>query len=102
MRVFERFGLIHLRTEIQCRDGQQRTDDKWNAPYPFAHLFGREQKFLHDELNTQCDELSADERYVLKARVKSAPAGVRHFTEISGGSAIFTAYTQALQQTCEQ
>jgi len=71
-------------------DGRDSADDERNAPAP-ALEFRIRQKLLQDHHDQHREQLSADQRHILKRREKAAVPVQRHFAHVGRARAVFAA-----------
>ena len=77
-------------------DGQHGANHERYAPAPDLQLIRCEEYLLQQKQDQDCANLSADQRYVLEARVKPTMILIRDFSEIRGAGAILPTEAQSL------
>ncbi len=101
-RLHERVGLVHVAAHEIDDDGEPGADRERNAPAPGLELLRRQQQLLQDEQHQHGEELAADQRHVLEARVEAAVLGMRHLGKIGGAGAVLAAQAQPLHQAGDE
>ncbi|RMS08085.1 hypothetical protein ALP75_204342 [Pseudomonas syringae pv. actinidiae] len=96
----ERLGFFHAATQKQRHYRTQGTDDERDAPAPGIQLLGGQGLLQHNQYG-QRDELTGNQRDVLKAGEETATLFGRHLAEVGGRSTVLAADRQALQQSGE-
>jgi hypothetical protein len=88
---FKGFRLMQIASHHQRDSGEQRANEKRNAPAPLPYLLGAQENLLQEQQHEQCADLAANQGHILKARIETTVALVGHLGQIGCAGAVFAA-----------
>src|SRR5206468_946378 len=88
--------------DVEGHYREQGAYEKGHPPSPVVQLGIAEHPLLENQLHTKGQDLSADQGHILEARIKTTSLWGGHLSQVSGRSAIFSPYTQSLDDPCQE